>query len=182
MRFLVLLAIFITTVQAGQISNSLHEKLSKGGSTDVIIELDSLNDVFEDQGILSIKNTEARTNAMFSILKEKTSLSRQPFVKILKELGLDKQRSVLDPIWISNRFEVENVDLSLVKIFANVPGDFLIREPKTANIIDHIQPIPVNIDDIKTKQQYQWGVSMIEAPACWEETKLVFVFILKNIF
>lgn len=107
---------------------------------------------------------------MVSLLKERTAASRQPFVNILNQIGRHKERSISKPIWISNRFEVKDCDWALAEVLARVPGDFIIREPKTAHIIDPVATRPIDIHKTK-QQQNQWGVDMIEAPAAWNVTR-----------
>lgn len=130
MKVLALVLVLAAAAHAGKVHPSLKARLAKGEVLDVIIELPSVDDIFSSPAVLH-KATKAEGAAtMISMLKERTAASRRPFVNILSELGFGNQRSISNPIWISNRFEVKNCDSALAEVLARVPGEFVIREPK----------------------------------------------------
>jgi subtilisin family serine protease len=155
---------------AGKVHPDLKARLASGEVMDVIIELPSVDDIFTSPFVTGRSTVEARTANMISMLKDRTAASRKPFVNILSELGLSNQRSIAAPLWISNRFEVKNCDEALATVLARVPGDFVIREPKTVSIIDGIESKPVSIEEVR-QNEAQWGVAMIKAPAAWNTTR-----------
>jgi hypothetical protein len=167
MKVLALVLVLAAATHAGEISPELKARLSNGEVLDVMIELPSIEDIFTSQAVLGKSNKADRTATMVSMLKERTAASRQPFVNILTELGLHKQKSIQEPIWISNRFEVKDCDAALASVLARVPGKFIIREPKVAHIIDPVETRPVSIEEVKQNEN-QWGVDMMDCEMAWE--------------
>jgi hypothetical protein len=167
MKVLALVLVLAAATHAGEISPELKARLSNGEVLDVMIELPSIEDIFTSQAVLGKSNKADRTATMVSMLKERTAASRKPFVNILTELGLHKQKSIQEPIWISNRFEVKDCDAALASVLARVPGKFIIREPKVAHIIDPVETRPVSIEEVKQNEN-QWGVDMMDCEMAWE--------------
>lgn len=131
MKVLALLILVIAAViQGGEISKSLKACLARGEVLDVMIDLPSVDDIFTSPAVLNSVTKEKGTATMIELLKERTANSRRPFVKILSQLGFGDQRSISNPIWISNRFEVKNCDDALATVLAKIPGNFIIREQK----------------------------------------------------
>jgi len=170
MNILALVLVLAAAAHAGKVHPSLKARLAKGEVLDVIIQLPSVDDIFSSPAVVHKASQAEGTATMISMLKERTANSRRPFVNILNELGLGNQRSISNPIWISNRFEVKKVDAALAEVLARVPGDFVIREPKTATIIEPVQTRPVDINEVKQNPN-QWGVDMVEAPRAWNTTR-----------
>lgn len=169
MKVFVLFAL-LAVASAGKLDPKLQARLKKGEVLDVMIELPSVEDIFTSRELQSKSSKQERTATMISMLKERTAASRAPFVNILNQLGLANQKSVTKPLWISNRFLVQDVDWALAEVLARVPGAFVIREPKTASIIDPQAGREVDIAEVK-QNEYQWGVRMMQAPEAWNVTK-----------
>jgi len=155
-------ALMASAIQAGTVSPTLKARLDKGESLDISIYLERLTDIFTSK-TLSVLEGEAKVQKMISMLKERTSASQQPFLDVLNKHG---KSSDVKTLWATNFIRVKNANKALVAALAAVPGDFLIREPIVASIIEPTETVAVNIT-----QNLQWGVETVEAQRAWGVTR-----------
>jgi len=161
MKLLLLLLSTLVAVHAGRVDPALQARFDRGEVVDVMIDLPSLDDIFDSPALTSLKTKAERRTTVVQMLKERTAASRKPFETILNELG----RSLTKEIWIANRVFVENCDAALADVLARVPEEFVIREEKTVSIHPSIQTVEVEKETLQDPPQ--WGVAMVQAPACW---------------
>jgi len=156
-------ALMASAIHAGTVSPALKARLDKGESLDISIYLERLTDIFTSK-TLSVLEGEAKAQKMISMLKERTSASQQPFLDVLSQHG---KSSDVKTLWATNFIRVKNANKALVGALAAVPGDFLIREPIVASIIEPT----TETAETKITQNLQWGVATMQAQRAWGVTR-----------
>jgi len=157
-------ALMATAMQAGTVSPTLKARLNNEESLDISIYLEPLTDIFVSK-TLSVLEGEHKTQKMISMLMERTSTSQQPFLDVLNRHG---KSSDVKTLWAANFIRVKNANKTLVTDLAAVPGDFLIREPIVASIIE---PTTEPFEAVNSTQGLQWGVERIQCQRAWTVTK-----------
>lgn len=139
----------------------IHPKylqIGRGGHYDVILELPPVIHDVEKSPLLQKLSGDAKVSALVASLQELTSVSQASYRKQATSLRIE-----FESFWASNIILLKNIDARALSVFAEIEGNFQLREPHTVSLpsVEEVR------DNSAPRQQVQWNVEQVRAPEAW---------------